>query len=437
MASSEKKPVRVALLGCGTVGGGVLRLLQDNRDTLPRRVGARLEVAHVLVRDRTRTRVPECRGEWVTTDPEVVFADDTVDIIVEVMGGENPARQYIERAIDAGKSVVSANKYLLATHGPALLERAARRGVDLGFEASVGGGIPVIRTLREALTGASVVSVHGILNGTCNYILTRMKKAGLAFDDALREAQELGYAEADPTLDVEGFDAAQKLVVTSMLAFGASVPVSDVSVEGITRVDALDFAAAERFGYTIKHLAIGRELGSELSLHVHPTLVPKASVIANIDDVLNCVFIRGRGLGPCLLVGRGAGDMPTAVSVVSDIVDVARSKLEGEAGLTTRAIHAVPRKVQPLEELSCRYYLRFDVGDTPGVLGVIASALGAQGVSIEQMVQEGTAGSNDLAVSVLMITHETQEGHVLRALDAIGRESFLRGKPRFIRIEDI
>lgn len=437
MASSEKKPVRVALLGCGTVGGGVLRLLQDNRDTLPRRVGARLEVAHVLVRDRTRTRVPECRGEWVTTDPEVVFADDTVDIIVEVMGGENPARQYIERAIDAGKSVVSANKYLLATHGPALLERAARRGVDLGFEASVGGGIPVIRTLREALTGDSVVSVHGILNGTCNYILTRMKKAGLAFDDALREAQELGYAEADPTLDVEGFDAAQKLVVTSMLAFGASVPVSDVSVEGITRVDALDFAAAERFGYTIKHLAIGRELGSELSLHVHPTLVPKASVIANIDDVLNCVFIRGRGLGPCLLVGRGAGDMPTAVSVVSDIVDVARSKLEGEAGLTTRAIHAVPRKVQPLEELSCRYYLRFDVGDTPGVLGVIASALGAQGVSIEQMVQEGTAGSNDLAVSVLMITHETQEGHVLRALDAIGRESFLRGKPRFIRIEDI
>jgi len=412
-------------------------LLQDNRDTLPRRVGAGLEVAHVLVRDRSKPRVPECRDEWVTTDPEVVFADETVDIVVEVMGGETPAREYIERAIDAGKSVVSANKYLLATHGPALLERAGRKGVDLAFEASVGGGIPVIRTLREALTGDSVVSIHGILNGTCNYILTRMKKAGLAFDDALREAQELGYAEADPTLDVEGFDAAQKLVVTSMLAFGASVPVSEVSVEGITRVDAVDFAAAERFGYTIKHLAIGRDLGDELSLHVHPALVPRASVVANIDDVLNCVFIQGRGLGPCLLVGRGAGDMPTAVSVVSDIVDAARSKLEGQAGLTTRAIHAVPRKLQPLEELSCRYYLRFDVGDTPGVLGVIASALGAEGVSIEQMVQEGTAGSNDLPVSVLMITHETQEGNVLRALEAIGREAFLRGKPRFIRIEDI
>lgn len=437
MASSEKRPVRVALLGCGTVGGGVLRLLQDNRDTLPQRIGAGLEVAHVLVRDPAKARVPECRSEWVTTDPEVVFNDDTIDIVVEVMGGETPARAYIERAIDAGKSVVSANKYLVATHGPALLERASRKGVDLAFEASVGGGIPVIRTLREALTGDSVVSVHGILNGTCNYILTRMKKSGLPFDDALREAQELGYAEADPTLDVEGFDAAQKLVVTSMLAFGASVPVSEISVEGITRVDALDFAAADRFGYTIKHLAIGRDLGDELSLHVHPTLVPRASVIANIDDVLNCVFIRGRGLGPCLLVGRGAGDMPTAVSVVSDIVDVARSRLEGEAGLTTRAIHAVPRKLQPVAELSCRYYLRFDVGDTPGVLGVIAGALGAQGVSIEQMIQEGTAGSHDSAVSVLMITHETREGSVLEAIEAIGREAFLRARPRFIRIEDI
>lgn len=437
MASSEERPVRVALLGCGTVGGGVLRLLEDNKKTLPQRVGASLEVAHVLVRDPNKARVPECRPEWVTTDPEVVLGDSSVDIVVEVMGGGEPAKTYIERAIDAGKSVVSANKYLIATHGPSLLARAGQRRVDLAFEASVGGGIPVIRTLREALTGDRVVSVHGILNGTCNYILTRMKKAGLAFDDALREAQELGYAEADPTLDIEGLDAAQKLAVTSLLAFGASVPVDAIHVEGITRIDSLDFAAAERFGFTIKHLAIGRDLGDALSLHVHPTLVPRGSVIANIDDVLNCVFIRGRGLGPCLLVGRGAGDMPTAVSVVSDIVDVARSRLEGEEGLTTRAIHAAPRKLQPLGEISCRYYLRFDVDDTPGVLGVIASALGARGVSIEQMVQEGRAGSRDSAVSVLMITHEIQEAAVVAALDDIARQAFLRARPRFIRIEDI
>lgn len=437
MASSEKKPVRVALLGCGTVGGGVLRLLQDNRESLPLRVGAPLEVAHVLVRDASKTRVPECRAEWMTTDPDVVLGDDSVDVVVEVMGGEQPARSYIERAIDAGKSVVSANKYLLAMQGPALLARASRRGVDLAFEASVGGGIPVIRTLREALTGDSVESVHAILNGTCNYILTRMRKAGLPFDEALGEAQKLGYAEADPTLDIEGIDAAQKLVVTSMLAFGASVPVDAISVEGITRIDSLDFAAAERFGFTIKHLAVGRDLGHALSLHVHPALVARSSVMANIDDVLNCVFIRGRGLGPCLLVGRGAGDMPTAVSVVSDIVDVARSRLEGEGGMATRAIHAVERPLHPPEELNCRYYLRFDVDDTPGVLGVIASALGTRGVSIEQMVQEGRAPGHDVAVSVLMITHETREGALLEAFDAIGRETFLRARPRFIRIEDV
>ncbi len=427
----------MALLGCGTVGGGVLRLLQDNRESLAQRIGAPLEVAHVLVRDPSKVRVPECRPEWLTTDPDAVLGDATVDVVAEVMGGLSPTQGYIERAIDAGKSVVSANKLLIATHGPALLERAAQQGVDLAFEASVGGGIPIIRTLREALTGDSVESLHGILNGTCNYILTRMRKAGLGFAEALAEAQALGYAEADPALDIEGHDAAQKLIVTSLLAFGARLPVDAAPVEGITAIDTIDFAAAERFGFTIKHLAIGRDLGDELSLHVHPTLVPKTSVIANVDDVLNCVFIRGRGLGPCLLMGRGAGDLPTAVSVVADIVDVARSRREGQPGLSTRAIHAVPRKLQPLEKLRCRYYLRFDVGDTPGVLGVITSALGRESVSIEHMVQEGRADAENRAVSVLMITHETQEGALLRALEAIGREAFLASKPRFIRIEDI
>ncbi len=437
MGPKEKKPVRVALLGCGTVGGGVLRLLEENRAALSQRVGAPLEVAHVLVRDESKARIPECKPEWITTDPDTVLGDPTVDVVAEVMGGEDPAKAFIERAIDAGKSVVSANKLLIAMHGPALVKRASEKGVDLAFEASVGGGIPVIRTLREALTGDSVESIHGILNGTCNYILTRMRVAGLGFDEALKEAQDLGYAEADPALDIEGHDAAQKLVVTSMLAFGASVAHDAAPVEGITEIDTVDFAAAERFGYTIKHLAIGRDLGSELSLHTHPTLVPKRSVIANIDGVLNCVYIQGRGLGPCLLVGRGAGDLPTAVSVVADIVDVARSRLEGEPGLATRAIHAENRKLQPLGKLKCRYYLRFDVADSPGVLARIAGALGRQNVSIEQMVQEGRGNGDNDVVSVLIITHETEEGGLTEALSEIEGHGFLKAKARFIRIEDI
>ncbi len=431
-----KFPVRIGLLGCGTVGGGVIRLIQDNSDYLASRVGARLEVRHVLVRDLDKDRVPECRREWITTDPEVVMGDD-VDLVVEVMGGEDPARDYLERAIAKQKSVVTANKLLLAKHGPDLVERAIASGVDLAFEASVGGGIPVIRTLREALSSDWVETVHAILNGTNNYILTRMRDGGVSFQDALGEAQAKGYAEADPTLDVSGHDAAQKLVVLSMLAFGAKVKEADVPVDGIEAIDQLDFHFAERFGYTIKHLAIGRDEGERLSLRVHPTLIPKTSVLANIDGALNGVFLRGRALGPCLLVGQGAGDMPTAVSVVADIVDVARSKIEGEPGLATRAIQMKDRPLVPLAEMSTRFYLRFDVEDSPGVLGRIATLLGAHQISIEQMMQEGRAEHADGPVPVLIITHESSEGNVQQALAAIARESFLRGKPRLLRIEEV
>lgn len=435
-SDSPARPVRIALFGSGTVGGGVLKLLHENRIALAKKVGAPLEVAHVLVRDLAKDRVPECRPEWLTTDAERVFADSELDVVIEVIGGETPAKGLIERAIDQGLTVVSANKFLLAKHGPALLERAQRAGVDLAFEASVGGGIPIVRTLREALTGDSVESIHGILNGTCNYILTRMRQAGIGFSEALKEAQELGYAEADPTLDVEGFDAAQKLIVVSMLAFGSRLSVDAAPVEGISAIDAVDFAAAERFGFTIKHLAIGRDLGHELSLRTHPTLVPKSSVLANIDGVLNCVYIKGRALGPCILVGRGAGDLPTAVSVIADLVDVARSRIEGDKGLSTRGIFAQKRELQSLAELYSRYYLRFDVTDSPGVLGILATSLGKHGVSIEQMVQESHKAEESLA-SVLIITHETREGSLQQALAELSREPFQKRPPRFLRIEDI
>jgi homoserine dehydrogenase len=433
----DNAKVRISLLGCGVVGGGVLRLLQENRAVLASRVGADIELTHVLVRDKSKPRVPECRAEWVTTDPEVIFGDPDVDLVVEVMGGEEPANSYISRAIESGKSVVTANKLLIAKHGPALVSSAIDRRVDLAFEASVGGGIPIIRTLREALASDTVASVHAILNGTCNYILTRMRDAKLTFDAALAEAQELGYAEADPTLDVGGHDAAQKLVVMSMLAFGSKLDTSSLLVEGIRSIDEIDFRFADRFGFTLKHLCVGHDRGEQVELRVHPALIRKNSVLANVDGVLNGVFVMGRALGPCLLVGRGAGEMPTAVSVVADIVDVARARIEGQPGLATRGIQLKARALMPIEKVETRYYLRFDVGDHPGVLGQIASALGSEGVSIEQMVQEGRASGAEDAVPVCIITHTSSEGDVRRAIQIIASKAFLKGPPRILRIEDV
>ena len=436
MSNERQSSVRVALLGCGTVGGGVLRLLRENAARITSRVGAPIEVTHVLVRSLDKERVDECRREWLTTDPDVIFGDSAVDVVVEVMGGDQPARGYIERALGAGKAVVTANKLLIAQHGAGLVELAVSRKVDLAFEASVGGGIPIIRTLREALASDSVASVHAILNGTSNYILTRMRDAGLSFDAALGEAQKLGYAEADPSLDVDGHDAAQKLTVMAMLAFGARVNTRDMLVEGIRSLDETDFRLADRFGFTLKHLGIGHDRGERIELRVHPALVRKTSVLANIDGVLNGVFIMGRALGPCLLVGRGAGDMPTAVSVVADLVDVARARRGGEPGLQTRGVALADRPLLGQDEVETRYYLRFDVGDHPGVIGSIASALGGEGVSIEQMMQEGRAARDGEAVPVCIITHACKEGAVLRALEAVRSKPFLRGAPRILRIEE-
>jgi homoserine dehydrogenase len=437
LSESQKSPVRIALLGCGTVGGGVLRLLEDNREFLASRVGAPVEVKHVLVRDMAKARVSECRREWLTNDPEKIFHDSAVDLVVEVIGGENPALAYLDRALKSGRSVVTANKYLISKHGPELVRAAIDNRVDLAFEASVGGGIPIIRTLREALASDTVSSVHAILNGTCNYILTRMRDAGLSFEAALKEAQELGYAEADPTLDVEGHDAAQKLSVVSMLAFDSSIGTDQFLIEGIRGVEDIDFRFAERFGFTLKHLCIGHDRGEQVELRAHPALVRKNSVLANVDGVLNAVFVMGRALGPCLLVGRGAGDMPTAVSVVADIVDVAASRIHGESGLATRGIQLRARAVMPPDEIETRYYLRFEVGDHPGVLGRIASALGGEGISIEQMVQEGRAKGDGGPVPVCILTHQSKEGAVRRAIASIEKQNILKSQARLIRIEDV
>jgi homoserine dehydrogenase len=429
-------PIKIGLLGCGTVGGGVLRLLAENSRYLGERVGVPLEVKRVLVRDVVKDRVPECDRSWLTTDPKDVVEDPEIEIVVEVMGGETPAGELVASAIERGKGIVTANKLLLAARGPALLELAMERRVDLAFEGAVGGGIPIVRTLREAFASDWVTSLKAIVNGTCNYVLTRMREDGLALDAAIAEAQAKGYAEADPSLDVDGHDAAHKLVVLAMLAFGARVDAARVHVEGIRSLDEIDHRFAQRFGFTIKHLAIGADLGDSIELRVHPALVPSKSVLANVSGVLNAILLEGRALGPCLVYGRGAGDLPTAVSVVADILDVARSIVAGVAGLQTRAVSLAGRELRPMSEVESRYYLRYGVRDQPGVVAKLAGALGQAGVSIEMMVQDGTAKDGG-PVDVVLITHRAREGSIQHAHAAISGDPMFVRPPRLIRIEDV
>ena len=425
--------IKVGLLGCGTVGGGVIQLLRANAAYLEARVGDALDITRVLVRDPDKERVPELDRARLTTDPEAILGDASIDVVVEVMGGVDPARAYLDRAIESGKQVVTANKMLLALHGGELLERAKKRGVDLAFEGAVGGGIPVIRVLRDALASDTIASLSGIVNGTSNYILTRMRQDGLSFEAALKEAQEKGYAEADPGLDVDGGDAAHKLVVLAMLAFGARLDGTDIPTEGIRGVEPVDHVFAERFGYVVKHLAVAKDRGDAIEMRVHPALVAKESPLANINGVLNAIAIEGRALGPCLLSGRGAGDLPTAVSVVADVVDAAIAKKSGVAGQSTRAIRLSPRAIAPMAGVEGRYYFRFSVFDRPGVMARITGALGERGVSIEQMVQQGR-GSADVPVDVVMLTHDTKESAVQEALATIAASDFVAKPPRMIRV---
>jgi homoserine dehydrogenase len=429
--------IRVGLLGCGTVGGGVVQLLRANASYIEARVGTPLEIVRVLVRDPKKERVAELDTKLLTTDPSAVLGDASIDVVVEVMGGVSPARDHLNAAIEAGKQVVTANKMLLATHGGDLLDRARKRGVDLAFEGAVGGGIPVIRVLRDSLASDTIASLSGIINGTSNYVLTRMRQDGLSFDAAVKEAQQKGYAEADPTLDVGGGDAAHKLAVLSMIAFGAHLDGVAISTEGIGGVEPIDHAFADRFGFVVKQLGVaklkGDGPGAPLELRVHPALVAKDAPLANISGVLNAVAIEGRALGPCLLSGRGAGDMPTAVSVVADLVDVAIAKKSGVSGNMTRAIRLGERKLSPMSEVTTRYYVRFSVYDRPGVLAKITGALGERGVSIEQLVQTGR-GSNDVPVDVVMLTHDTKEASMQAALETITKSDYVARAPKLIRV---
>jgi homoserine dehydrogenase len=398
------RSIRVGLLGCGTVGSSVVRLLHDHGADIERRSGCRIEVYRVAVRDPAAPRELPLRADRFTSDPHAVVSDPDVDVVVEVLGGVEPARTLILESLGAGKPVVTANKELLSTHGAELLDRASEAGVDLRFEGAVGGGIPLVRPLQESLAGERVARILGIVNGTTNYVLTRMTEEGASFEEALAEAGRLGYAERDPSDDVEGHDAAAKCAILASIAFDARVVAEDVYREGIGKVSLEDIEFARRIGYVIKPLAIAELEDDEVAVRVHPTMLPQGHPLAAVRGIFNAVFVEGERVGELMLYGRGAGGDPTAVAVVGDLVDVGRTISAG--GRAPARAPAVGRRLRPIGAGESAFYLLIDVVDRPGVLAKVADAFGRHRVSIKSVWQEGF-GDDALLV---MITHRANEG---------------------------
>ena len=406
--------VRVALLGCGNVGSALAHLLLTRQDDIAARTGIRLELVAIAVADANRTRPAIIPGELFETDGAALVARDDVDVVVELIGGLHPAQDLIEAALRAGKPVVTANKAVLAVSGAELADLADARGVDLLYEAAVAGAIPIVRTLRESLAGEQIVRVMGIVNGTTNFILTRMEEDGVDFADALAEAQRLGLAERDPTADVEGHDAAAKAAILAALAFGSDVVDGDVHREGISGVSAVDVAYANRLGYSVKLLAVAELLdgGPELSVRVHPAMVPKAHPLASVRGAFNAVFVEGAVSGELMLYGRGAGGEPTASAVLGDLVDAARNL---RAGAPAPAPKRTSITVRPQPELRSAFYLSMDVTEGLGVLAAVAKVFGDHKVSIRAMEQVGW----DDEARLIFLTHKAREGDLLATIDEL------------------
>jgi homoserine dehydrogenase len=424
-----QRTVRVGLLGCGNVGAAVIRLLDDHADEIALRAGCRVEVVRVAVRDAARIRdVPLPADAFSTDAGDVVEAPD-VDVVCELMGGVDPARELILRALAAGKPVVTANKELVADSGGELFDAAERRGLDLYFEGAVAGGIPLIRPLKESLTGERIRRMLGIVNGTTNYILTQMSDGGTSFAEALEQAQRLGYAEADPTADVDGHDAAAKCAILASIAFNARVVASEVFREGISGVTPQDIADARRMGYVVKLLAIAELQDGAITARVHPAMVPEAHPLASVRDVYNAVFIEGEKVGQLMFYGRGAGGDPTAVSVVGDLVSVARHLDSG--GRAVGSTWRLDRRIRSMDDTTGQYYLNLHVEDRPGVLAEIADHFGRNGVSIERVWQEG---SGDEA-TLVFITHRAQEGAFQKTLQELRELTAVRAVQSLLRVE--
>ena len=432
--------IQVGLLGLGNVGVGVTQILQQQAALISQRLGAQLALKKVATRTPERPREVTLQPGQLSGDVMDVLRDPEIDIVIELIGGYEPARTYILEALQQGKHVVTANKAVLAQHGPELFETARGHGVDLAFEASVGGGIPIIRTIKEAFTANRFVAIAGIINGTTNYILSRMSDQGLGFDEALKEAQDLGFAEADPSFDVDGVDAAQKICLLASLAYGTWVRQEDVYTEGITKITQLDIAYARELGYRVKLLALAKRDGDRLGVRVHPALVASEAELASVHGSYNAVSVTGDMVGRNLLIGRGAGALPTGSAVVADVVDVARNVLKSSSGRVPpqgyEALSDSALQLQPIDDITCKYYLRFQVLDQPGVLSAISGILGEQGISLETVIQKGRSADQSDTVSVVMMTHEARELAVRRALQAIQTLPRVQGETVRIRVED-
>ncbi|MGD8703491.1 MAG: homoserine dehydrogenase [Desulfosarcina sp.] len=432
------KRINLAILGCGTVGTGVARLLLENGDIIRDRIGCDLHLKYVADIDTQTDRGIDFQSGVLIADAALAIADPAVDIVVETIGGEGIAKQIILDAMDQGKHVVTANKALLAKHGNAIIEAATERGVDLAYEASVGGCMPIIKTVRESLVGNRISAMTGILNGTCNYILSKITDEYVMFETALAEAQAKGYAEADPTLDVEGLDAAHKLAILSALAFGMQINFDDVYIEGISKITPLDIEFAAQFGYRIKLLAITKFNGQAVEARVHPTMIPFDNLLSNVNGTQNAISVTADAVGEILLYGHGAGMMPTASAVVSDIVDIARNlATQGTGRVPTLGFQADQIRaidILSMDDIVTHYYFRFDAMDRPGVLAAIAGILGKYAISLKYVHQKGrkTNGS----VPVVMLTHYAREADVSRALAEIGALDVVASRPMLIRIED-
>jgi homoserine dehydrogenase len=429
------KKVRIALLGIGNVGRGVWKILQSNQDEIRKRSGYDIEVAKVLVRDKNKDRGVYIPEEILTTDFNEILEDDSIKIVVEVMGGIEPAREYMLNAMKNKKHVVTANKMVLATQGDELFETADREGVMFYYEASVAGGIPIIHGINESLTANKIEQLYGIVNGTTNYILTKMALEGMDFADALKEAQEMGYAEADPTSDVEGFDAAYKLAILSSLAFGTKVEIDQVYREGITNITSADIAYAKEFGYAIKLLAIVKDVEGKLELRVHPTFIPETHPLANVYNSFNAIFIKGNAVGDLMLYGRGAGDLPTGSAVVGDIISILRNDVDLENYTGAVKNNLWKKEFRHITEVEGRYYIRTTVNDKPGVLGEITTAFGRNHVSLMSVIQRGKEEEEE-GVSLVLVTHSTKEQNLLDAIDAINKLGSVIKVDNIIRIEN-
>ena len=434
------KPVKLGLLGVGTVGASTALVLKNNAAEIARRAGRNIEIIQASRRDIS-IGLPEGSGDIsLVSDPAEVVNNPAIDIVIELIGGYQPALELVMQAIENGKHVVTANKALIALHGNEIFAAAQRQGVNVVFEAAVAGGIPIIKSIREGLSANHIEFVAGIINGTGNFILTEMRDKGRDFDDVLREAQELGYAEADPTFDVEGIDAAHKLCILSSIAFGIPLQFEAVYTEGISGISTEDVVYAGQLGYRIKHLGVARRTANGIEMRVHPTLIPEKRLIANVDGVMNAVLVQADKLGPSLYYGAGAGADPTASAVVADIIDVART-------ITTDAENRVPHlafqpdqivdiPILPITEIETAYYLRMQVDDRPGVMAEITRIMGDQDISIEAILQKEPE-SGVTRATIIMLTQKIREQQMVEAIEAITDLPAVHGQVHRIRVETL